>query len=71
MRVDECRRVDDEPIDDAPIRVFGAVLLDLLRSYAAVRLRSAAALVLGGVPATKNESNRRCWERWFRLFKYG
>ena len=45
MRVDECRRVDDEAIDDAPKRVFRAVLLDLLGSDAAVRFRSAAGLV--------------------------
>ena len=45
MRVDECRRVDDEPVDDAPLRVLGAVLFDLLGSDAAVRLGGAAALV--------------------------
>ena len=45
MRVDEGCCVDDEPVNDAPIRVLGAVLFDLGRFYAAVRFRSAAGLV--------------------------
>ena len=45
MRVDEGRRVDYEAIDDAPKRVLRPVLFDFLGPDAAVRLRSAAALV--------------------------
>ena len=45
MRVDECRRIHDEAVDDTPEALFRAVLLDLLGPDAAVRFRSAAALV--------------------------
>ena len=45
MRVDEGRRVHDEAVDHTPKAIFGAVLFDLFGPYAAVRLRSAAALV--------------------------
>jgi len=45
MRVDECRRVDDESVDDTPEAIFRPMLFDLFGSDAAVRLGGAAGLV--------------------------